>query len=48
MALFVVVLPVAITVAEEVADRLETAKGPSTPSRILRTGAGIGRRVARR
>jgi hypothetical protein len=48
LALFMIVLPLLIRFAEEVADRLEATSGPTAPSRMLRRGSSVGRWIAKR
>ncbi len=48
MGLAMVVLPLAIRLAESSADRLEAVNGPSTGSNLLRRGSAVARRYARR
>ena len=48
MALVMVVVPVAVHLAESTADRMEAVHGPSTGSRALRRSSAIGRRWTRR
>jgi hypothetical protein len=47
LAVVMVVLPLAAKAADEVADRMELARGPSRPTRLLRQGSSLSRRVAR-